>query len=264
MAARAMWKAELDLPELRVPVKMYAAIQDRAVRFRLLHAADNAPVKQQMVDPQSGEPVPSERIRRGIEVERDTFVVLTPDEHAALGPKASRAITIDRVVDSSKVEERWYDRPYYLGPDERADERYFALAAALAERDWVGIAHWAMRKQSYVGALHASHGYLMLETLRHSDEIVAIGAVHPPANRAPDPRELALAEQLIDALYEERFDPSDYRDEYRDKLLALIEAKSEGTLVRLPKAAPRAPSDASDLLKQLRASLKAPRRASGA
>ncbi len=128
MAARAMWKAELGLDELRIPVKLYAAVQDTKVHFRLLHAKDDTPVKQQMVDPSTLEPVPPEKIARAVQVDRGVFVRLTKDELAALEPKPSRAITVERVVDADKLDERWFDRPYYLGPD-GDDDAYFARRA---------------------------------------------------------------------------------------------------------------------------------------
>jgi DNA end-binding protein Ku len=258
MAARAMWKAELNLNKARVPVRLYAAVQDTKVHFRLLHAADHLPVKQQMVDPATDEPVAPDQIRRGIEIERGVFVMLTPEEQAELAPEPSRDITVERVVDAAKIDERWFDRPYYLGPDGAA-ESYFALAQALEARKWIGIAHWTMRKKSYTGALHARAGYLMLETLRHTQEVVAIGSVRPPANRAPDKRELALAEQLISTL-EDRFDPSEYRDEHRDQVLAMLAAKAKGKVVRFPKAPKR--KHEGSLISELQASLKAGRKAS--
>jgi DNA end-binding protein Ku len=254
MTARAMWKAELHVDKLRVRVKLYAAVADKSVHFRLLHAADQQPVKQQMVDPATDEPVPSEQIRRGVEVERGVFVLLNPDEQTALEPKPSRDITVERIVDAARVDERWFDRPYYLGPDDRAAERYFALAQALEARAAIGVAHWTMRKKAYIGALHAHDGYLMLETLRHTQEVVAIGAVRPPASRAPDQRELALAEQLVGTL-EDRFDPSAYRDEHRERVLALLDAKAKGKVVRFPKAAHR--KEQGSLVAELQASLKA-------
>ena len=114
-------------------------------------------------------------------------------------PKPSRLISVEQVVATDAVDERWFDRPYYLGPD-GDDEGYFALAEALKKRDAIGIAHWVMRGKRYVGALQASGGYLLLDTLRYAQEVVEVGAVRPNANRAPDKREIALAEQLIGAL----------------------------------------------------------------
>jgi DNA end-binding protein Ku len=258
MAARAMWKAELGVDELRIPVKLYAAVQDTKIHFRLLHAKDDTPVKQQMVDASTLEPVPPENIARAVQVERGVFVRLTEDELAALEPKPSRAITVERVVAAAKLDERWFDRPYYLGPD-GDDDAYFAVAQTLEDKGWIGIAHWTMRGKSYAGALYGSDGYLLLDTLRSAEQVVEIGAVRTPPGRAPDPREIKLAEQLIGTL-EDEFDPAAYRDEYRAKVLALLEAKAKGKVVRFPKAARRKPTDS--LMKDLQASLKGGRRAS--
>jgi DNA end-binding protein Ku len=259
MTARAMWKAELDIDEARIPVKLYAAVADAKVHFRLLHAEDHTPVKQQMVDPETDEPVAPELIQRAVEVDRGVYVVLKPEEQAALEPKPSRAITVGRVVSADRVDERWFDRPYYLGPD-GDDQAYFALAQALEKNSWIAIAHWVMRKKSYAGALYGSDGYLLLDTLRNAQEVVEIESIRPPAQGAPDPREIKLAEQLIGTL-EDRFDPAAYKDEFREQVLALLEAKAHGKVVRFPKAARRKPSDS--LLRDLQASLKGAKRANG-
>jgi DNA end-binding protein Ku len=118
-----------------------------------------------------------------------------------------------------------------------------------------------MRKKSYAGALHARGGYLLLETLRRSEEVLAIESIRPPASRAPDKREIALAEQLIGTL-EDRFDPTEYRDEHREQVMALLEAKAKGKVVRFPKA-PQRKEPQESLIAELQASLKAGKRASG-
>jgi len=254
-----MWKAEVDIEDVRIPVKLYAAVADASVHFRLLHAKDQAPVKQQMVDPETQKPVAPELIRRAIEVDRGIYVVIKPEEQQALEPKPSRAIAVERVVSAEKVDERWFDRPYYLGPD-GDDDAYFDLAHALEKNSWIGIAHWVMRKKSYAGALYGSDGYLLLDTLRNTQDVLQIDAVRPPSDSKPDPREIKLAEQLIGTL-EERFDAAAYKDQYREQVLALLEAKSRGKVVRFPKAARRKPTDS--LLRDLQASLKGTRSASG-
>jgi DNA end-binding protein Ku len=259
MAARAMWKADLALGELKVPVKLYAAVRDAKVHFRLLHAADHAPVKQQMVDAATEQPVPPEQTKKAVAVERGLYVVLTDEEQAALAPKPSRLISVEQVLAAGAVDERWFDRPYYLGPD-GDDEGYFALAEALKKRAAVGIAHWTLRNKRYVGALQASGGYLLLDTLRHAEEMVEVGAVAPAANRAPDKREIALAEQLIGAL-EDRFDAGEFRDEYQEQLKSLLAAKAAGKVVRFPKAPKRERADS--LVASLQASLKSRRKEAG-
>jgi DNA end-binding protein Ku len=257
MAARAIWKADLTLGELRLPVKLYAAVTDAKVHFRLLHAKDSTPVTQRMVDPETQEPVPPEQIRRAVQVDRGVFVTLTPEEQAELEPKASRAITVERVVPAGELDERWFHRPYYLGPD-GDDDSYFALAETLEDKNQIAIAHWVMRKKSYAGALYGSGGYLLLDTLRNATEVIDVEAVRVPPGRKPDAREIKLAQQLIGTL-EDEFDATRYRDEHRAQVLAFVEAKAKGKVVRFPKAAGRKPSDS--LVKDLQASLKAGKRA---
>jgi DNA end-binding protein Ku len=259
MAARAMWKADLTLGEIKVPVKLYAAVRNAKVHFRLLHGADHTPVKQQMVDPETEQPVPANEVKRAVAVDRGVYVLLSDEEQAALTPKPSRVISVEEVVAANAVDERWFDRPYYLGPD-GDDEGYFALAEALAKRGSIGIAHWVLRNKRYVGALQSSGGYLLLDTLRYAQELVEVAPVRPTANRAPDKREIALAEQLIGAL-EDRFDASEFRDEYQEQLKGLLAAKAAGKVVRFPQAAKREVSDS--LVASLQASLKRKRKESG-
>ncbi|HUQ51817.1 MAG TPA: Ku protein, partial [Gammaproteobacteria bacterium] len=252
--------ADLALGETKVPVKMYSAVQDAKVHFRLLHAADHAPVKQQMVDPATEQPVVATQTKKAVAVDRGVYVLLTEEEQVALAPKPSRLISIEQVVPADAIDERWFDRPYYLGPD-GDEEGYFALAEALDKRGAVGVAHWVLRNRSYVGALQASGGYLLLDTLRYAEQIVEVGAVQPSANRAPDKREIALAEQLIGAL-EDRFDATEFRDEYQEQVRNMIAAKAAGKVVRFPKAPKREPTDS--LVASLQASLKASRKDVGA
>jgi DNA end-binding protein Ku len=233
MTARAMWKAEVVADSFRVPVKVYAAVQDQNIHFRMLHSKDLTPVVQQMVDARNDQPIPKEQIKKGIEVDPGVFVMLTDEEQDSLDPPESREINVEQVVDREKVDERWYDRPYYLGPDGDTDS-YFALAEAFAGDERIGISRWTMRKKRYVGALHSRDGYLLLDTLRFSEEVVDIEGMPAAGSRKPDERELALAEQIVGAL-EDEFQPDQYHDEYRAQVMKLIDSKGKGKVIRFPK-----------------------------
>ncbi len=139
-----MWKASLEVGDVHVAVKLYAAVEERDVRFRLLHAADRSPVKQRVVDPRTDGEVVPDAIRRGVEVEPGVFVVMTPDELERGAPEASRAIEVTRFVPPSAIDFAWYSRPYFLGPDGSPAD-YAALVEALRESGAFGIAHWTMR-----------------------------------------------------------------------------------------------------------------------
>jgi DNA end-binding protein Ku len=234
MAARAIWKGRIRFGDVDVPVKLYSAVQDRNVRFRLLHAKDLEPVKQQMVNPETGKVVPYEDVQRAYRTDDGDLVMLDADELAELEPEASRDIEITRFVAPDVITHQWYDRPYFLGPDDD-DDAYFALVEALRKQKREGVARWVMRKKEYVGALRLEGDHLMLMTLRHAGEVVEASALKPPGGRALDEREVKMAAQLVAAL-EDELDMTAFRDEYRDRVLELVEAKAEGKVVKFPTA----------------------------
>lgn len=257
---RAMWKAALELGTLRVPVKLYAAVEDRGVHFRLLHEKDRVPVRQRMIDPRDESEVPSEAIRRGIELEEGLFVVLRPEELASVEPEASRSIELLRFVPAEAIDVAWYDRPYFLGPDDSEDD-YFALAEALAKSGRRGIARWVMRGRRYAGALAVREGRLALVALHAPHEVVQASELARPASRTLTAGERKLAEQLV-ATLDAEFDPSELHDDYRERVEKLIAAKREGKSFQVKEAPPpRASGDLSGALKKSLQAAKARRRA---
>lgn len=230
MTARAIWKGELKLDSTRVPVKLYSAVKDQTVRFHILEEKSKTRVKQHMVEP-GGKEVTSEEIRKGFEVESGTFVILEKEELAKLEPKESREIEITQFVPPAEIPPEYYHRAYYLGPD--GDQTaYFALAEALKNKEMEGVARWVMRKQPYVGALRADDDHLVLFTLRHVEEVLSAKDLPHPAGRAPDKKELAMAKQLVGMLKGE-FDPKDYKNEYRERVMEFVAKKGKGHKPRL-------------------------------
>lgn len=261
MAARAIWKGVIKLGTLSVPVKLYSAVQDRTVHFRLLHKADKQPVKQKLVSSDTGDVVEYAEVKKAYPLTRGRMVVLEKEELQGLEPDDSRDIAVTRFVDPHDVDHRWYERAYYLGPDGNT-KAYFAAAAALEKKGKEGIARWVMRDKEYVGALRVEEGYLMLITLRHAEEIIDAGALKPPTGRPLQKREIEMAAQLVSALHGE-FDPSQYRDEYRARVMELVETKGRGGKPKVVKFRPR-PSKEDAITDALAASLAATKkRASG-
>lgn len=243
MAARAMWKGVVKIGSHELPVKLYSAVQDRSVRFRLLDKKDKFPVRQQMVNSETGDAVEPAEIQKAFPVDRNTLVVLDDEDLQSIEPEPSRDIEVTRFVDPEEIDHRWYERAYYLGPD-RNSEEYFALAEALENTGKEGVARWVMRNKPYVGALRADDGYLMLIALRSADEVVAAEDLSPPQGRKLDKRELDMAEQLIEAFSGE-LDLSEFRDTYRDRVKELVETKASGGKVKLKKFKPRVDKDES-------------------
>lgn len=252
MTARAIWKGVIRFADARVPVKLYSAVEDRSIHFRLLHDKDYAPVKQVLVNPLTDEVVPYQQTHRGYVTDEGQWVMLRPDELSALEPEPARDIWVLRFLPPKAIDHRWYQRPYYLGPDGGAAP-YFALAAALEREGKQALVCWVMRKKEYVGALRLHQGYPILVALRHAEEVLPVDTLEAPRGAKLDARELAMARQLM-AMLEAPFEPQTYRDEYRARVLELVETKARGGSVK-SRPAPKAPPT-RDLIRALEASLK--------
>jgi DNA end-binding protein Ku len=253
MAARAIWKGAIDLGRTKLPIKLYSAVEDRTVHFHLLEKRTYARVRQHMVDPDTSEEVPREEIRKGYEVERGTFVLVEEEELHKLEPEPSTTIAVEHFLPEGRIGPEYYERPYYLGPDGDT-KSYFALAEALAVKGREGLARWVMRKKEYIGALRSREGYLLLITLRSSEEVLTAKEIGSPSGRPPDSREIKMAEQLVSVL-EGEFRAEDYTDEYRDRVLKHIEAKAKGRKPKL-EILPKPRREPKSLVDALTASLK--------
>jgi DNA end-binding protein Ku len=252
MAMRATWKGVLQLGEHPLQVKLYAAVQDTAVHFHLLHASDGARVEQRLVSSRSGEPVESSDIRKGFALDSGTFVVLNAKELKALEPAATRDIELVKVIPEGAITPAWFERPYLLGPD-GSDRAYLALARALSSQRRQVIVRWSMRGRSYTGALRARGDRLLLISLRDREEVIEAPSAQPSKTRAPADKELALAEQLVSAL-EGELDLTQFQSDYQERVHELVEQKARGHKLRLVKPRERKPTEGS-LEKALRASL---------
>lgn len=259
MAARAIWKGTLQVGSDSVPVKLYSAVENRTVHFHLLEARTQTRVKQHMVNPETEQEVPKEEIRKGYEVEPGRFLLLDDEELKALEPTESRDIQVSHFLPPEQIVHQWYERPYYLGPDGE-DRKYFALAEALGRQNREGLAHWVMRKKHYHGALRPKDGYLVLVTLRPAEEVLSARAISVPSGRELDPREIQMAEQLV-AVLQDDFRPEDFRDEYRERVMKLIQTKAEGRKTKLAAVPQKRPP--KSLLDVLSASLQTAKRVGG-
>jgi DNA end-binding protein Ku len=242
VAARAIWKGVIRFADVELPVKLYSAVEDRTVHFNLLDRDAGSRVKQRMVVPSSGDPVPREEIRKGFETRPGEFVVLSDEEVEELSPEASRDIEITRFVPEAEVDHTWYDRPYYLGPDDSGGDDvgrdYFALAEALAKRGREGVARWVMRNKEYVGALRAEGDHLALITLRHPGEVIPADALSPPGGRKLDAKELDMAEQLVEALAD-AFEPESYADDKSPRAMRTLATRASAQCTAFPSTFPK-------------------------
>jgi DNA end-binding protein Ku len=256
--ARSIWSGAISFGLVNVPIKLYSAVSRKTVRFNQLNAETGNRIQQKRVDPETGEEVPYEQIVKGFELTKDRYVVITPDELDALDPERTRTIQIEDFVDQVDIDPIYYDHPYYLVPDKGAAKAYGLLLGAMEQAGKVAIARVVLRSKEHLVAIRPAGELLMMETMIFSDEVVP----HDELEDLPDAkelkasdRELKMAQQLIDSL-SSSFEPERYHDEYREKVLDLIERKAEGQEIAVQPEAPE-PAKVPDLMAALEASLAA-------
>jgi len=258
--ARAIWSGAISFGLVNVPVKLYTATSPKTVRFNQLSSKTGARVRQKRVDPTTDEEVPYEDIVKGYEVTPDRYVMITNEELDALDPKATRTIDIEEFVDLAEIDPIYYDHNYYLAPTAGGAKAYRLLLDAMRDAGKVGIGKVVLRSKQQLAALRPTGDVLTLTTMLWGDEVLSpdrldeIGEIEEA--QATD-RELKMAEQLIQSLSAE-FEPEKFHDEYREQVLALIEAKANGEEIAVQPQAEE-PSAAPDLMAALEASLAAVR-----
>jgi DNA end-binding protein Ku len=258
--ARSIWSGSISFGLLNVPVKLYSAVARRGISLRELRESDGARIRHRRVAEGTDEEVPYEKIVKAFEIAPDRYVPLSKEEMAALAPEKTRAIEVQDFVDLDQIDPIYFDSPYYLGPADGAEKAYSLLAKAMQETGKVAIARFVLRNKEHLAALRANDGILTLTTMRFADEVVPPGELDdaiPSKQAKVGKREVDMAEQLIDSLTRD-FDPSAYRDEYREELLSLIERKAEGedVLAGVSTEEPKA-TKAPDLMAALEESIAA-------
>ncbi|MGH9035977.1 MAG: Ku protein [Acidimicrobiia bacterium] len=256
---RAIWSGSISFGLVNVPVKLYSAISPKDVRFNQLEEGTGARIRQKRVSAETGEEVPYERIVKGYEVSPDRYVIITPDELESLDPKATRAIDIEDFVELDQIDPVHYERPYYLVPEKGAAKAYALLLQAMKDSNKVAIARMVLRTKQYLAAIRPKGDVLCLETMLFADEVVPESELDglPGDDVEVSERELKMARQLIESLSTD-FEPEKYQDEYREQVLALIEAKAEGQEI-VAQPASEEPAQVVDLMAALEASLAAAR-----
>jgi DNA end-binding protein Ku len=257
--ARAIWSGSISFGLLNVPVKLYSAVARRNIALREIRGSDNARIKHRRVAEGTDEEVPYEKIVKAFEVTPGQYVPLSKDEMSALAPEKTRAIEVKDFVDLDEIDPIYFDSPYYLGPAEGAEKAYALLAKSMEASGKVAIARFVFRNKEHLAAVRATDGVLTLTTMRFADEVVPageLGDVLPDKVPQVAKKEQEMAERLIESLSTE-FDPTAYRDEYREELMSLIERKAEGKeVVAAPAEEPRA-TKAPDLMAALEESIAA-------
>ncbi len=262
---RAMWTGAISFGMVSVPVKLYSAVNRKAVRFHQLSGKTGVRVAQKRVDPHTGEEVPYAEIVKGYEIAPDRYVVIEPSELDALEPKKTRTIEIEDFVELSQIDPVFYDHPYYLVPGPGGAKPYRLLLEAMRETGKVAIAKVVIRSKEQLVAIRPMGDVLGMATMLFGDEVLPpdrLDEVSDASEVKSTKRELDVAKQLVGSLASD-FDPEKYRDTYREEVLALIERKAEGKEIAVQPPPEEVAAPTPDLMGALKASLEAIRAREG-
>ena len=253
--ARPLWKGAITFGLVSIPVEIHTAVRDRQLRFHLLTAKDKARVKYERVSEKTQRPVEWADLVKGYEYSKGRYVVLTPEDFEAAALEKTRAIDILDFVKVEEIDDRFFDKPYYVTPGAGGDRAYVLLRETIRDAGRIGIAKFVLREKQHLAALEVIEDALVLSTLRFADELVPVSEYNFPSAKGLRANELKTARMLVEELASD-WDPEKYTDDYRQNLLRIIAAKQKGREVELEAEKAKPSANVVDLMERLRASLE--------
>jgi DNA end-binding protein Ku len=255
---RVMWKGAISFGLVTIPVGLYPATEEKSLRFNQLHDEDFGRIKYQRYCSKCGEEVSFEHIVKGYEYEKDKYVVLTDEDFDAIPLESSRAIDIVQFVDAEQIDPLFFQKSYYLVPEEAGVKAYTLLRQAMSEDGRVAIAKISFRDKEHLATLRFKDSVFILETMFWPDEIRAAEFEVLDKKVTVRPQEVLMAKSLIDNLTSD-FKPEEFRDDYREGLVSIVEKKIAGEEIEMiPEPEP---TKVVDLMEALRASVEATKKA---
>ncbi len=255
--ARAIWKGSISFGLVNIPIALYPATRREELKFRLLRKSDLSPVNYKRVAEKDGKEVPWDHIVKGYEYEKGKYVVLKDEDFERIDLEATQTVDIQDFVDVDEIDPMFFYKPYYLEPQKGGDKAYALLRDALKDSKKVGIAKVVIKTRQYLAGVKPEDGALVLELMHFADELADTGKLHLPKKVEVGKREMNMAKSLIGSM-SAKWNPSKYRDDYREALMEVIEEKVEAggkEIEEKPKKAPK-PTKVIDLVSVLQKSLK--------
>lgn len=256
---RAIWTGTISFGLVNVPVRMYSAIDEQDLRFHLVHEPDGGRIGYQKICKAENEPVPEDEIVKAFELEKDELVVLTDEDFAAAKTEGVKTIEISDFVPYEEIDPVYFERTYYLGPQDGSEKVYGLLREAMEQTGLAALGKYVMRDRQHLGCLRVREGTITLEKMFFHDEIRPVDDIAPGKVKVPK-AELEMATTLIEQ-FKGSFEPERYEDTYREALCAVIRAKRKGeTIAAAPVEEDEQPAD---LLAALKASVEAAKKTKG-
>jgi DNA end-binding protein Ku len=264
MAARPIWKGAISFGLVHVPVTLYSMEKKAELSFKLLDSRTKSTIKYERLNEQTGEVVPWDKIVKGYEYSKNNYVILEDEDFKKAAVEATQLIEIQSFVEGDKIDDEFFEKPYMLVPQKKAEKGYVLLREILKETGRVGIAKVVIRTREYLAAMAPRENGLVLLLMRWAQELRSIDEFElpkaDPSEYRVSEREIELAKQLVEAQTVE-WEPEQYKDEYRDRLMEWIERKAEAgdmaSLEPVGEVEGETASNVIDLVDLLRQSVQA-------
>ena len=254
---RAIWKGSISFGLVNIPIALYPATRREDLKFRLLRSGDLSPVNYKRVAEKDGKEVPWEQIVKGYEYEKGKFVVLNEKDFQRVDLEATQTVDIKDFVDVEEIDPMYFYKPYYLEPQKGGDKAYVLLRETLAKTKKVGIAKVIIKTRQYLAGVKPLKHILVLELMHFAEELADSEKLNVPTRSSePGKREMDMAQALVGSMSSE-WEPTKYKDDYRDALLEVIEEKVEsgGEEIEEKPKAKKPASKVIDLVAVLQESL---------
>src|SRR5918999_3491888 len=257
---KALWKGAITFGLISIPVRLHSAVQEKSLKFHLLHDEDHGRIKYQRVCSKCGKEVTWDDLLRGYEVSKDTYVTFTDEELQAVDVESIRAIDVVSFVPLTSIDPIYFDKTYYVAPEPSGLKAYRLLADALEAEGQVGVAKVALRDREHLATIRLKDDLFVLETMHWPDEIRQPEFEELDKNVKVRDTEVKMARQLIQQL-SSSWDPEAFRDEYRAALEELVEKKVEGQEIAIAAEPEEEPTKVVDLMEALKASVEQAKKA---
>lgn len=258
--ARSIWSGAVSFGLVSIPVKLYSATEEQQIRFRQFEKGTSSRIRYKRVNEDTGKEVQYEDIVKGYDLGEGDYVLVEPEELEQIAPGGSHTIDITDFVDATEIDPIFYRKTYYLSPADKGGQRAYALlTAAMKETDRIAIGNFVMRSKQYLAALRPRADALTLETMYFADEVrePSTASEDLPTDLDPGSTDLKMAHDLIDSMTS-TWEPGNYVDTYREKVLDLVQAKARGEGAVSP-ASSEEEGEVVDLMEALRRSVEASR-----
>lgn len=252
---RAIWSGSISFGLVNIPIQLFPGTVHKDIQFHLLHAECHTPVQYKKFCPAHNRELEADEIVKGFEYQRGKYVIVTDEDFAAVDIEMTRSIDILDFVKLDEVDPIYYEKSYYLGPNTGAEKAYSLLVESLERSRQVAIARLVVKNKQHLATIRVREGALVLETMFFADEIRKVNEIPGlPVKVKATEKELDLALGLVNSMTS-AFDPEKYRDEYREKLMAIIQKKAAGEEVVVPEVVEKE-AKVIDLMSALKESIE--------